>query len=325
MFSIYQRTRAQGSVIELYVEFEELVEVDSSEVNIDWTVYNTESEEEFEGTYHIEFSSRDTVIAAIKDYTIRRRVDYWVCESEPTTFYAKCAIVGLCVNLMCSIQDYVSVSEVFEVREIPSGMEYVVNLCQRYCDCGEFQADQIPCRHVFACGANQQLDWQQYVHEVYRVWFKPLGNPVTWPVYQGPRHIPNPHLKRVSKGRPKITHFLNEMDMRNMRGPRCCRLCRGKGHSRSRCPHCAGQMLAALHLCLTFLIVEGVPINTTGDLKIAQLCPSVVTLRVDNMLDIAACVMNMLDSALQDQQPERSKDYVVSFCKANRFSRNFLL
>ncbi|QHO03276.1 uncharacterized protein DS421_13g430890 [Arachis hypogaea] len=53
MFSIYQQTRAQVSILELYVEFEELVEVDLLEANIDWTVYNSESEEEFEGTYHI--------------------------------------------------------------------------------------------------------------------------------------------------------------------------------------------------------------------------------------------------------------------------------
>ncbi|XP_025685424.1 uncharacterized protein [Arachis hypogaea] len=140
-------------------------------------------------------------------------------------------------------------NEIFEVREMPIGIEYAVNLRQRYCDCGEFQTDRIPCRHVFACCANQRLDWQQYVHEVYRMdeirkvyraRFKPLGNPTTWPLYQGPRHIPNPHLKRVSKGRPKITRFLNEMDMRDMRGPRRCRLCGGEGHSRSRCPHRAG-------------------------------------------------------------------------------------
>ncbi|XP_029153316.1 uncharacterized protein [Arachis hypogaea] len=101
-------------------------------------------------------------------------------------------------------------NEIFEVREMPSGIEYAVNLHQRYCDCGEFQTDRIPCRHVFACCANQRLDWQQYVHE------------------------------RVSKGRPKITRFLNEMDMRDMHGPRCCRLCGGEGHNRSRCPHRAG-------------------------------------------------------------------------------------
>ncbi|XP_057747614.1 uncharacterized protein LOC130966807 [Arachis stenosperma] len=133
---------------------------------------------------------------------------------------------------------------------MPSGLEYAVNLRQRHCDCGEFQTYRIPCRHVFACCVNQRLDWQQYVHDVYRMEeikkvyrarFKPLGNPATWPVYQGPRHMPNPHLKRVSKGRPKITRFLNEMDMRDMRGPRRCRLCGGQGHSRSRCPHRAGS------------------------------------------------------------------------------------
>ncbi|XP_016192223.1 uncharacterized protein LOC107633102 [Arachis ipaensis] len=168
MFSIYQQTRAQVSVIELYVEFEELVEVNLPKPNIDWTVYNTESEEEFEGTYHIvgpvedvneddiivepdvadvtnaltsqhlsrepsfmhaldldamnapefpefvntnpvvvtdgefvisiEFSSREIVIAAIKDYTIRWGVNYRVCESEPITFYAKCVQYGTNCN-----------------------------------------------------------------------------------------------------------------------------------------------------------------------------------------------------------------------------------
>jgi len=38
----------------------------------------------------MEFSSRKTVIMAMKDYTIRRGVDYRVYKSEPLTFYAKC-------------------------------------------------------------------------------------------------------------------------------------------------------------------------------------------------------------------------------------------
>ncbi|RYQ89722.1 hypothetical protein Ahy_B09g096225 isoform C [Arachis hypogaea] len=42
----------------------------------------------------MEFSSREAVIKAIKDYTIRRSVDYWVYESEPLTFYAKCTQYG---------------------------------------------------------------------------------------------------------------------------------------------------------------------------------------------------------------------------------------
>ncbi|MED6167033.1 hypothetical protein PIB30_115217, partial [Stylosanthes scabra] len=58
------------------------------------------------------------------------------------------------------------------------------------------------------------LDWHSYVHDVYRIdqirkvyraRFRPLGNPSTWPVYQGSRLIPNPALRRVGKGRPKQT------------------------------------------------------------------------------------------------------------------------
>ncbi|XP_072078160.1 uncharacterized protein [Arachis hypogaea] len=60
-------------------------------------------------------------------------------------------------------------NEVFEVCEMPSGMEYAVDLRHQQCDCGDFQVDRIPCRHVFACCANQHLDRQVYVNEVYRM------------------------------------------------------------------------------------------------------------------------------------------------------------
>ncbi|RYR43476.1 hypothetical protein Ahy_A08g039884 [Arachis hypogaea] len=42
----------------------------------------------------MEFSSREGVIKSIKEYTIRRSVDYRVYESEPLTFYAKCTQYG---------------------------------------------------------------------------------------------------------------------------------------------------------------------------------------------------------------------------------------
>ncbi|RYR39310.1 hypothetical protein Ahy_A09g044819 [Arachis hypogaea] len=215
----------------------------------------------------MEFSSREAVIKAMKDYTIRRGVDYRVYESEPTTFYAKCTQYGSgCdwlirayrVELPEKVQGSILAeayrqhrvfedgprNEVFEVREMPSGVEYAVDLRQRVCDCGEFQVDRIPCRHVFACCANQRLDWQVYVHEVYkmdqirrvyRARFRPLGNPTTWPVYNGPRFVGNPFLRRVAKGRPKMTGFLNEMDTRMLRAPRHCKQCGAEGHSRSRC------------------------------------------------------------------------------------------
>ncbi|XP_020999606.2 uncharacterized protein LOC110281583 [Arachis duranensis] len=135
-------------------------------------------------------------------------------------------------------------NEVFEVREMPTGVEYAVDLRRRVCDCGEFQVDRIPCRHVFACCANQRLDWQVYVHEVYkmdqirrvyRARFRPLENPTTWPIYTGPRFVGNPFLRRVAKGRPKMTRFLNEIDTRMLRAPRRCKQCGAEGHSRSRC------------------------------------------------------------------------------------------
>ncbi|XP_016195616.1 uncharacterized protein LOC107636633 [Arachis ipaensis] len=47
-----------------------------------------------EFTVGIEFNSRKAVTKAMKDYTIRRGVDYQVYESKPTTFYAKCTQYG---------------------------------------------------------------------------------------------------------------------------------------------------------------------------------------------------------------------------------------
>ncbi|XP_025625200.1 uncharacterized protein [Arachis hypogaea] len=152
-----------------------------------------------------------------------------------------------CSNIQVNCFD--RMNEVFEVREMPGGTEYAVDLRQQRCDCGEFQVDRIPCRHVFACCANQRLDWRVYVHEVYkmdqvrrvyRARFQPLGNPTTWPVYSGPRFVPNPNLRRVMKGRPRMTRFLNEMDTRMLRAPRRCRQCGAEGHSRSRCRRSAG-------------------------------------------------------------------------------------
>nr|XP_025628428.1 uncharacterized protein LOC112721592 [Arachis hypogaea] len=126
---------------------------------------------------------------------------------------------------------------------------------------GNIQVDRIPCRHVFACCANQRLDWQVYLHDVYkmdqirrvyRARFRPLGNPTTWPAYNGPRFVPNPFLRRVAKSRPRMTRFLNEMDTRMLRGPRRCRQCGAEGHSRSRCRQAGGNN--AQQQCLMVVI-----------------------------------------------------------------------
>ncbi|RYR36057.1 hypothetical protein Ahy_A10g051113 [Arachis hypogaea] len=199
----------------------------------------------------VEYSSRKSVVAAIRSYTIARGVDYEVYESEPQTFYAKCKMYGrgcdwliraslirkkgcweirryngrhTCttgvisqdhskldsdtvaeairpLRIEASMQQAGNIvvhrfdrrNEVFEVREMTSGKVLVVDLARRTCDCGHFQVERIPCRHVIACC------------------------------------------------RPKLTRYLNEMDSRDMRGPRICRLCGAQGHSRSRCPQRAGS------------------------------------------------------------------------------------
>ena len=134
----------------------------------------------------------------------------------------------------------------FHVEDLSNGSQFKVDMRERYCDCGDFQTDRYPCRHVIACCSNQYLDWQVYVDDVYRMdkickvykqEFGVVGHESTWPPYNGPRIHPNPQLKRTEKGRPKSTRFLNEMDMREMRGPKHCGLCRGEGHSRRQCPH----------------------------------------------------------------------------------------
>ncbi|RYR02195.1 hypothetical protein Ahy_B06g081016 isoform A [Arachis hypogaea] len=115
-------------MIELYVEFEQQSgsgavgkEVNVDELgDIDWEEENNDSEKEFEANYEVddenddgdlagegnaaaedgefsvgmEFRSRESVISAIKSYTISRGVDYTVYESEPQTFYAKCKEYG---------------------------------------------------------------------------------------------------------------------------------------------------------------------------------------------------------------------------------------
>ncbi|XP_029153288.1 uncharacterized protein [Arachis hypogaea] len=132
---------------------------------------------------------------------------------------------------------------------MPSGLQYAIYLRRQRCDCGDFQVDRLPCRHVFACCANQRLYWQAYVHDVYkmdqvrrvyRARFKPLGNPTTWPAYNVPRFVPNPFLRCVTKGRPRMARFLNEMDTRMLCRPRRCRECGAEGHSRSRTHQTAG-------------------------------------------------------------------------------------
>ncbi|MED6189815.1 hypothetical protein PIB30_099733, partial [Stylosanthes scabra] len=61
---------------------------------------------------------------------------------------------------------------------------------------------------------------------VYKYEFVPMGNPSTWPPYQGKKFVANIRLRRMGKRHPKITRYLNGMD-RQVHGPRKYSLCGG--------------------------------------------------------------------------------------------------
>ncbi|MED6184931.1 hypothetical protein PIB30_052199 [Stylosanthes scabra] len=129
MFSIYFQTQLQASLVELYMEFEQLHDVvgELEEPNLEtkFEDYYSDSECNYEivdaaeedGVNHtiesdvedvarppvvtdgefsvgMKFNSREDVIKVVKEYTIQRGVDYSVFESELTTFYAKCVQYG---------------------------------------------------------------------------------------------------------------------------------------------------------------------------------------------------------------------------------------
>ncbi|XP_029144902.1 uncharacterized protein [Arachis hypogaea] len=71
-----------------------------------------------------------------------------------------------CVAKNIKVNCFDRQNEVFKVREMSSGLEFAVDLRQRHCDCGKSQVDRMPCHHVFACCANQRLNWQVYIHDV---------------------------------------------------------------------------------------------------------------------------------------------------------------
>ncbi|RYR42420.1 hypothetical protein Ahy_A08g038897 [Arachis hypogaea] len=320
----------------MYVEFEEIDDVDFSEPNIDWVDYNIESNEEFGGNYEVvgptedieedeimvagdmadvanaltgqhpseepyfmhtlnfddmhapkffeyvntfptvvadgefavemKYNSKEVVIASVKEYTIRRGVDYRVYESEPATFYAKCIQyetsydwlirVGLmkrqycweirryngshtCIRSTIS-QDHAKLDSdtICENNKTISGSNFVSSCICLLCE----PASGL--ETVCVRGLHDGRDLKGIQNPI-----KANKNPTTWLVHQGPRLVPNSYLKRVAKGRPKKTRFLNEMDIHDLRGSRRCRRCGGSGKftgglSRSRCL-CRGDAIAS--------------------------------------------------------------------------------
>ncbi|RYR77418.1 hypothetical protein Ahy_A01g001871 [Arachis hypogaea] len=174
----------------------------------------------------MEYSSRKSVVTAIKSYTIARGIDYDVYESEPQTFYAKCKMCERRCDWLIRAS-LIRKKGCWEIRRYNG---------RHTCTMGVISQDHSKLDSDTVAEAIRPLVKTDPSIKVYRFEFTPIGDPKTWPAYEGPTLVGNPTLRRMSKGHAKLTRYLNEMDSRDMRGPRLCRLSGAQGHSRSRCP-----------------------------------------------------------------------------------------
>ncbi|RYR70863.1 hypothetical protein Ahy_A02g005165 [Arachis hypogaea] len=193
----------------------------------------------------MEFSSCEYVIAAVKDYAIRRGVDY-------LALYLQKLIVN--IGYSRTVRKFQLHYGRLHERD---RMKYL--RCVRCLVAASLQLiyDSVvmtvvnfkwTAYHVaMSLLAVQINDWiGRCTFMIFTRWtrsdrFRPLGNPTTWPMYNGPRFVPNLFLKRVTKGRPKMTQFLNEMDTKMLRRPRRCKQCGAEGHNRSKCRQVGGS------------------------------------------------------------------------------------
>ncbi|RYQ95952.1 hypothetical protein Ahy_B08g091347 [Arachis hypogaea] len=136
----------------------------------------------------MEFSSREAVIKAMKEYTLQISVDYRVYESEPLTFYAKCTQYGSGCDWLIRVS-MISRKNCWVIRRM------------RYLKCVRCQVEwsmllTSVIRDVTVVYVHDVYKMDQ-VRRVYRARFRPLGNPTRWPSYNGPRFVPNPCQNRT--------------------------------------------------------------------------------------------------------------------------------
>jgi hypothetical protein len=125
---------------------------------------------------------------------------------------------------------------------------FKVDLVQKSCDCGVFQALHLPCSHAIAACSKARIAYQDYiddvykassVYNVYQISFPVVQSKSLWPTYRGPKLIPHGDLKRIKKGRPQKNRIPTEMDEFEKR-ERLCGLCRMPDHNYSNCPNVGG-------------------------------------------------------------------------------------
>jgi hypothetical protein len=141
---------------------------------------------------------------------------------------------------------------VFDIRTCPNldssyGGDHThqINLQEGTCTCGKWQMLKIPCSHVIACCAHQNIDVRQYIDSCYKLTeqlasysesFEPVKDePYLQPI-ERPTLRPDPTMLR-QKGRPKSTRIRNEMDWRENQPKPRCGICQEEGHNHRTCPN----------------------------------------------------------------------------------------
>src|SRR3954467_6339649 len=87
-----------------------------------------------------------------------------------------------------------SVKETIDHNQGLPRQQYRVNIPDRWCDCGQFQAYRMPCSHVLAACSHTHFDALSLVSEIYKVstllnvydnYFPVVAMEAYWPVYEG--------------------------------------------------------------------------------------------------------------------------------------------
>ena len=137
--------------------------------------------------------------------------------------------------------------ESFNVQEI--GQDLRVDLKDRHCDCGDFQTDRYLIMWLRVAPIRASTRWFTSIQFIVWTTFAECtnGSSRSWASIAHGHHIMAQgfiqilELKRIMKGRPKSTCFLNEIEMHEMRGQKNCGLYRSEGHNRRQYPHRVGQ------------------------------------------------------------------------------------
>ncbi|KAL4283027.1 hypothetical protein GQ457_16G019180 [Hibiscus cannabinus] len=144
---------------------------------------------------------------------------------------------------------------IFRVSENPRPLQgydptsYHVNLEEKWCDCGYFQALKSQCQHAIASCSNSRRDYKNlvgpvyFLHSVCKVYemeFPAIGSETEWHGNQTwPTILPDPQIRRNKSGRPTSTRIHNAMDMpqrERTSQPKLCGHYRRAGHIIPNCP-----------------------------------------------------------------------------------------